>query len=179
MTARTFALLMGIAFAAAGVLGFVPAFVAPPEAGDPQVLAMSHGRLFGLFPVNALHNAVHLAIGLWGFAAWAGMAGAVAFARSLSVLYLVLAVAGLVPQLNTMFGLVPIHGHDVWLHAGTALLAAWFGWGAPARDYGYGYGGSERRLGTERRGTMTATGVVVERRMRIDRRRGEMATTPF
>jgi hypothetical protein len=37
-------------------------------------------------------------------------------------------VLGLVPGLNTVFGLVPIHGHDVWLHAGTALAAAYFGW---------------------------------------------------
>ena len=23
---------------------------------------------------------------------------------------------------------MPLHGHDVWLHAGTALIAAYFGW---------------------------------------------------
>ena len=34
---------------------------------------------------------------------------------------------GLIPVLNTTFGLVPLFGHDVWLHAGTAALAAYFG----------------------------------------------------
>jgi hypothetical protein len=29
---------------------------------------------------------------------------------------------------------VPIHGHDVWLHAGTAIIAAYFGWVAAARS---------------------------------------------
>jgi hypothetical protein len=38
-----------------------------------------------------------------------------------------LAILGLIPATNTMFGLVPIYGNDVWLHAGTALIAAYFG----------------------------------------------------
>ena len=38
--------------------------------------------------------------------------------------YAVLAVMGLVPALNTVFGFIPIHGHDVWLHAVIALAAA-------------------------------------------------------
>ena len=39
----------------------------------------------------------------------------------------VLAVMGLVPGLDTTFGLVPIYGHDVWLHALLAGVAAYFG----------------------------------------------------
>jgi hypothetical protein len=39
---------------------------------------------------------------------------------------------GLIPALNTLFGLAPIHGHDVWLHGGTAIIAAYFGWFAAA-----------------------------------------------
>ncbi len=33
---------------------------------------------------------------------------------------------GLIPVLNTSFGLIPIFGHDVWLHALFALAAAYF-----------------------------------------------------
>jgi hypothetical protein len=50
------------------------------------------------------------------------------FARALAILYGLLAVLGLIPGLNTLFGMVPLHGHDVWLHAGTAMIAAYFGW---------------------------------------------------
>ena len=39
---------------------------------------------------------------------------------------------GLIPGLNTMFGLMPIHGNDVWLHALIAIAAAYFGF-APVR----------------------------------------------
>lgn len=81
-------------------------------------------RLWGLFPVNFLHNLVHLAFGLWGIAASRSAAGARSFALLASGLYLVLAVLGvLIPE---GFGLVPLGGNDIWLHAvlGVALLVA-------------------------------------------------------
>jgi hypothetical protein len=41
----------------------------------------------------------------------------------------VLAVIRLISaaNLHTLFGLTPIFSHDVWLHPGTALIAAYFG----------------------------------------------------
>jgi hypothetical protein len=81
-----------------------------------------------LFPINALHNLVHLAIGAWGLYAFTGFPAARTFARSLAIIYGVLAVIGLIPGLNTVFGLVPLYGHDVWLHAVTALAGGYFGW---------------------------------------------------
>ncbi len=162
MTVRTFALVIGLAFTAAGILGFIPAFVSPPPANAPDVMPMAHGYLLGLFPVNALHNVVHLAIGLWGLAAWRGFTGPVLYARALAVLYGALAVLGLLPGPNTLFGLVPIYGHDIWLHAVTALAAAWFGWRAPI-----GAPGRERRV-AERRAEGLRVGL--ERRRGRDRR---------
>jgi hypothetical protein len=35
---------------------------------------------------------------------------------------------GLIPATNTVFGLVPLFGHDIWLHGLSALFAAYFGW---------------------------------------------------
>ena len=35
---------------------------------------------------------------------------------------------GLIPGLNTVFGLIPLHGHDVWLHLILAAAAGYFGW---------------------------------------------------
>ena len=129
MRTSTFALVFGIAYLAAGVLGLVPAALQPPPAGAPATsFGVLYGYLLGLFPVNVLHSAVHLAIGLWGIAAWSGALSALGYARSLALLYGVLAVMGLVPGLNTVFGLLPLHGHDIWLHAGTAAIAAYVGW---------------------------------------------------
>ncbi len=129
MTVRTFALIAGIAYLAAGILGFVPQLLSPPPADAPSLgITAFYGYLLGLFPVNFMHNLVHLAIGAWGIAAARTVGGARAYSRTLAVFYGALAILGLFPQTYTMFGLVPIHGHDVWLHAGTALIAAFFGW---------------------------------------------------
>jgi hypothetical protein len=128
----TFALVFGIAYLAAGLMGLVPALLTPPPAdAPPTTFTMMYGYLLGLFPVNLLHTLVHLVIGAWGIAAWAGRSSSVGFARSLAVLYGVLAVMGALPMLNTAFGMIPIHGNDVWLHGVTALIAAYFGWREP------------------------------------------------
>ncbi len=133
MTARAFALVAGLIYLVVGILGFVPGLVTPPHAGVDLAVDAGYGRLLGIFPINVLHNIVHLAIGVWGLVGYRSHGGAVTFARGLTILYALLAIMGLIPGLNTMFGLVPIYGNDVWLHAGTALLAAYFGFGPPAR----------------------------------------------
>ncbi len=134
MSAPAFALLVGLAFTGAGLLGFIPSLVLPPPAGAPETsVTLAHGYLLGLFPVNALHNGVHLLTGLTGFVAWAGALSAVTYARALAVIYAALAIMGLIPGLNTVFGLVPIYGHDVWLHAVTAAAAAYVGFRSALR----------------------------------------------
>src|SRR4051812_28791821 len=113
MSTRNFALIFGIVFIAVGIAGFVPALVHPPEGGD---IAMGgHGMLLGLFPVNTLHNVIHLLFGLWGLAASRSAAGATTYARGVAIIYAVLTVAGLVPATADGFGYVPLYGKDVWL----------------------------------------------------------------
>jgi ABC-type transport system involved in multi-copper enzyme maturation permease subunit len=128
MNVRRFALVFGIIYVVVGFAGFVPALLQQPTGTDPSLTVDTlHGRLLGLFPVNVLHTLVHLAIGIWGLIAAKSVGAAVGYAKGLAIIYALLAIMGLVPGLNTMFGLVPLHSHDVWLHAGTALVAAYFG----------------------------------------------------
>jgi hypothetical protein len=123
---KTFALIWGIGFLAAGASGFVPAL--SPPAVHPG-LTMEHGSAMalGLFPVNTLHNIVHLLFGVWGLLAARSVGASRTFAQAVAVIYGLLIVLGLIPQTNTTFGLVPLHGNDVWLHALLALPAAYFG----------------------------------------------------
>ena len=127
MSTRTFALLFGIVFLAVGVAGFIPALVQPLHSGHPPV-EHNGGQLFGLFPINMLHNAVHILFGLWGLLASRSMSGAVTYARGVAIIYAVLTIAGFVPNLNSLYGMVPLYGNDVWLHGLLALVAAYFGW---------------------------------------------------
>jgi len=82
-----------------------------------------YGRLLGLFPVNLMHNVVHIAVGAWGIFSSGSIAASRLFGRGLAILYGLLTILGLIPAIYTLFGIAPIFGHDVWLHALSALVA--------------------------------------------------------
>lgn len=130
MATRYFALILGIIYALVGILGFIPAAIEAPPAHAPQHIAVDslYGYLLGLFPVNIVHSLIHLAVGIWGIYAYRSFVNSRTYARALAIIFGVLAVMGLIPLLSTTFGLAPLFGHDVWLHAITALAAAYFGW---------------------------------------------------
>jgi len=129
MNTRTFALVFGIVFLAVGLLGFVPGMVHPPMGDHNVTMTQGYGDLLGLFPVNMLHNVVHILFGVWGVLASRGsLGGARNYARGVAIIYAVLTVLGLLDATNTTFGLIPIYGNDVWLHALLAIVAAYFGW---------------------------------------------------
>lgn len=128
MNVRTFALIFGLVFALIGLAGFVPAFVTPHEIVEHELaVEQGAGNLFGLFPVNVVHNLVHLAFGVWGLMAYRTTDAAIVYARGVAIVYALFVVMGFVPGLNTVFGLVPIHGNDIWLHALLAAAAGYFG----------------------------------------------------
>jgi len=83
--------------------------------------------LLGL-PVNLPDSVVYLAIGAWGITAWRRQTSPRVFSATLAALFAALAVIGLVPGLTALFGLSPLDGVDIWLHGGTAALAAYFAW---------------------------------------------------
>jgi hypothetical protein len=139
MNTNRFALVYGIVFLLVGALGFVPGVTVPHT--HPEVTADSNlGLLFNLFPVNLLHNIVHLLFGIWALFASRSVDSARTYFKSVAIIYAVLGVMGLIPGLRTTFGLIPLYGHDIWLHFLLAGVAAYFGFArrdevtaAPAR----------------------------------------------
>jgi hypothetical protein len=83
-------------------------------------------RELGIFPVNIVHTLVHLAFGVWGFLASRTFPMARAYCRAGGVIFLVLAVLGFVAPDG--FGVMPLGGADIGLHAvlGIALAIAGF-----------------------------------------------------
>jgi hypothetical protein len=130
MTVRYFALIYGAVFAIIGIAGFIPFLLTPYGVTDPDLaVSAGAGKLFGLFPVNVLHNLVHIAFGVWGLAAWRSMPSSRFYAKAVAVVYAIFVVMGFFPVLQTTFGLVPLHGNDIWLHLLLAAGAGYFGWG--------------------------------------------------
>jgi hypothetical protein len=131
MNIRTFAMIVGVVFIIVGAGGFIPGLTTMGSMGahDADVKIMSmFGYELKLFPVNVLHDLVHLLFGVWAILAARSIAGSRMFFRALGIIYALLTVMGLVPALDTTFGLIPLYGNDVWLHAVLALVGIYFGW---------------------------------------------------
>lgn len=130
---RTFALIFGIVYMLVGILGFIPGLTQHHDIPNLTVKPFS-GSILGLFPINVLHNVVHMAIGAWGILASRSVGASRLFGKGLAIIYGLLTILGLIPATKTMFGLVPIYGYDIVLHALSALVAAYFGFVARESD---------------------------------------------
>jgi hypothetical protein len=125
MNVRRFALIFGIVYLLVGVMGLIPALLTPMTAPGVTVDTLS-GNLLGVFPVNIVHTLVHLIFGIWGIVAYRSYSGSRSFAWVAGIVFLALALFGLIPGLNTLFGLAPLTGSDIWLHALSGVLALAF-----------------------------------------------------
>jgi len=133
MKAPGFARVIGVLFLFAGALGLVPWATSPAPLDAEYInLAGHYGLLFGTFPVNDVHDFIHIVIGGWGILASFGFKASVLYLRAISIFYLLLVVLGAIPITNTLFGAVPIYGWDIALHLIVALVALYGGFGAGA-----------------------------------------------
>ena len=148
MKPRALALILGFSYVGLAVLGLLP--------GTARA-----GLLLDLFPVNLLLTFVHLAIGFWGVAAYAGWAHPGIYARRAAFLFAAFALMGMVDGADRMFGLMPLYGANVWLHLFSAALAGFVGW-QPETGERRGLVGDRRRIPHV---------PVLERRRGVDRRR--------
>ncbi|MDQ3697456.1 MAG: DUF4383 domain-containing protein [Gemmatimonadota bacterium] len=119
------ALIFGVGFIVAALAGF---FVTGMSSMDPNPATAP--RALGLFPVNVVHNFVHLAFGVWGIAASRSWAGSKNYCMISGVIYLALVVLGLIFPRG--LGLIPLGGNDIWLHVALGAPLAYFGFTARA-----------------------------------------------
>jgi hypothetical protein len=125
--AQTLALLFGIAFLGAGILGFIPGITT--NLGDIKFAGSdSPAELLGIFQVSILHNIVHLLFGVAGLALSRTHQGSLSFLLWGGVIYLVLFLYGLFIDQDSDANFVAINTADNWLHLvlGAGLLGGWF-----------------------------------------------------
>ncbi|MEV0808614.1 DUF4383 domain-containing protein [Micromonospora sp. NPDC050200] len=112
------ALAVSVIFLVIGVLGFVPGVTT--GYGDMTFAGHHSGaKLFGLFQVSILHNALHLLFGLLGLVLARGVGGARLFVAGGGAAYLGLwlygfAIDGAAGAIN----FIPLNDADNWLHLG-------------------------------------------------------------
>ena len=141
MNLRLMARVFGVIFVLVGILGFIPGINQMHHdlhEGDHKLVVggPGHGDLLGIFHVNILHNLVHILFGVWGLVAAGSLANSRVYFRGVGIIYALLAVLGLIRAGNVWntFGLIPIHGADVGLHAVLAIAGLYLGFAAKATD---------------------------------------------
>jgi Domain of unknown function (DUF4383) len=112
----------GVFYILVGLLGFIPGLLSLPDDAPVLMVDAGYGYLLGLFPVNLISNLVHMAIGVSGLIASFGLA-LVFFQQIVTTFLAVLAILGLFPVVNSIFGIMPLFGNNIWLHFFTALFA--------------------------------------------------------
>ena len=109
--------VFGVVFIAVAMLGFITGGM------SMDAHMASAARVGGLFPVNAAHNAVHLVFGAWGLYASKSALNSRRYCLLNSRRYcllsgaIYLALAGIGFVIPETFGLIPIGGNDITLHA--------------------------------------------------------------
>jgi hypothetical protein len=127
MSVRYFALILGILYLLIGIMGLVPGLIQPPAVDQGVAINLLYGDLLGIFPVNIVHTLVHLIVGISGLLAYRDFDASRTFAKTIGIVFAVLFLMGVVPGLNTMFGMAPLYGADIWLHLLTSLFGLYFG----------------------------------------------------
>ena len=113
-TLQKLAGVFGVVFILGAVLGFIS------PGGMAMTVEPTTGMLLGIFPVNLLHNVVHLLFGIWGLVASRTWTGSRSYFKGAGIIYAVLTVVGFLSP--TGFGLVPLGGNDIWLHVRLAVV---------------------------------------------------------
>ena len=118
-TIQKLAAVFGVVFILIAIVGFIAPGGMAMQPTDPA----SPAKVLGMFPVNLLHNIVHLLFGAWGLAASRSWGGSKQFFTVAGVIYIVLTIVGYLSPSG--FGLVPLGGSDIGLHAvlGIVMLA--------------------------------------------------------
>ena len=125
--AQTLAMVFGIAFLGAGILGFIPGIT---TNYDEMKFAGSESgaELLGIFQVSVLHNIVHLLFGVAGLAFARTVEGARTYLLGSGVIYVVLFLYGLLVSAGSDANFVPANNADDFLHLalGVGLLGSWY-----------------------------------------------------
>jgi hypothetical protein len=112
---QSVAMLVGIVFLLVGILGFIPGITT--NFDDITFAGSDSGaELLGIFQVSILHNLVHGLFGIVGLFLARTWDGARTYLIGGGVIYLVLALYGILVGVDSGANFVPLNGADDVLH---------------------------------------------------------------
>jgi len=114
-TVRNLAKAVGAVFLLVGILGFIPGIttnIYPLDFAGHE----GNAKLLGLFEVSILHNLVHILFGIAGLAMAKNAKSATSYLIGGGVIYLVLALYGVLIGHDTAANFVPVNDADNLLH---------------------------------------------------------------
>lgn len=114
------ALGISAVFVLIGVLGFIPGITQP--YAELRIASTSGAQLFAIFRVSVLHNLVHLAFGIVGLMLATTPLRARNFLFVGGLIYLALALYGLVARRSDTANFIPINSADNVLHLVLAFV---------------------------------------------------------
>lgn len=111
---KKLAIIFGAVFLLIGILGYIPALT-------------PSGMLFGVFAVDAMHNAVHLITGAVALAVGlSNERASMVYFQVFGIIYAIITVLGLARGNAPVLGMAH-NVADIWLHLVTALVALYIG----------------------------------------------------
>lgn len=135
MDPKKFAMVGGGVMLAMGVLAL--AFPGVGQTLPVLNLENSYGLFVGIFPMNVLNKVALILFGVVGIAVasskFRSLPLSILYSRVVMVAMGALAILGMIPQTNTLFGYWPLFGNEIWAHALFAVLGGVFGFALSAK----------------------------------------------
>jgi hypothetical protein len=139
MNPKAFALVIGSALTAIGVLSLIPSFSTVTPELPRLAVETSYGLFAGIFALNIVSKIAMIVIGLAGIAAanapTTSLPKSISYARFLFAGMGVLAILGLIPSTNTLFGYWPLFGASGGAAGILSLLGAYFGFALTSKAH--------------------------------------------
>ena len=131
MAVKVCVFLTGLVYLFFGIAGLFPQFVffPPPRLRFYDTPIVGHwGFLFTWLPVNLIHDILYIITGAFAVLASPLRPAAIAYARGLFFLMVMLTFTGFLPfGFDDLWGLIPLFSWNVMLHSVTAMLLFYYG----------------------------------------------------
>lgn len=121
---RYAALPAGCFYTLFGILGLIPPLHENWPSDEPHMAVRNaRGFLFSTFPNNLPLSLIYLGVGFWGLLSFRTSRSAALFLWTMVALFGTLAIAGLLPGINSIAGVIPTFGATALLHVATVAVA--------------------------------------------------------